>query len=426
MRVFLLGMEGPLEELVEELSSYADELVLVGEGVKPLEREGVKVVNAPVTDLSFWRRTELSPDDAVVLLLTPEEALDLTGYLRKVYGFKGLVAVVTDRKVNEKPFRELGAEVISLPALINALLKSLIKGKGLVKYAIGVGLLKGELAEVLVTESSPAAGLRVKDLRQRGARICLLYRGEEVVLPRPQTRIEVSDRLLITGRPEAVELMVRTITEGSPNFPLEWGSTGSYCRVETQEKEFLYVKNKLKVREWVESCRPEGEELGVAVFGVKSEGFLGNDYLKTAFRELTVPSLFLQGTHPYESILLSANTDVLFSVLPDAIDFTRTVGGKLYVLLVTKPGPMEDEEERKLKEELKSFVKRAKRTGLPEVTLVFREGNPVRETVKLAREGFNALIVGYTVGKTGSLLFPYAPYLIAKSSPVTLLLIPAS
>jgi len=278
---------------------------------------------------------------------------------------------------------------------------------------------------VLITESSPAVGLRIKDLRQRGARICLLYRGEEVILPKPNTRIEVSDRLLLTGYPRAVELLVRTLTEGSPNFPLEWGSVGTYCRVEGKEKELAYLKKVLKVKEWEESCRPEGEELGIAVFGLKSEGFLGNDYLKSAFRELTVPSLFLEGTHPYQNVLLSANTDVLFSVLPDAIDFTRTVGGKLYVLFVSKPKPMEDEEERKLKEELKNFVKRAKKIGSPEVNLIFREGNPVRETVKVAGEGFNALVVGYSVGKTGSLFFPYAPYLIAKASPVSLLLIPA-
>jgi len=426
MRAFVLGTEGPLEELVEELLSYAEEVVVAGKGIElPLKRKGLKVLEANVTDLSFWRSVELSHEDAVFLLLPPEEALDLSAFLRKVYRFKGVIVFVSEREREEKPFRDLGVEVINLSSLLRSVVRNLLKGKGIVRYPVGIGLRRGELAEVLVTESSPAVGLRIKDLRQRGARVCLLYRGEEVLLPRPQTRVEVSDRLLLSGKPEAVELMVRTITEGSPSFPLEWGSAGTYCKVEGREKEFEYVKAKLKVKEWEENCRPEGEELGIAVFGLKSEGFFGNDYLKSAFREFTFPSLFLEGTHPYENVLLSANTDVLFSVLPDAIDFTRTVGGKLYVLFVSKPGLMEDEEERKLKEELKNFVKRAKKIGSPEVNLLFREGNPVRETVKVLGEGFNLLVVGYSAGKTGSFFFPYAPYLIAKASPVSLLLIPA-
>jgi len=409
VRFFVVSRESVPESLISQIKKLTDEVVLITQNI---------------TDMELWRKLSPSSKDVVILLLPKDDALVISSFLRKVLGFGGIILALLGRELPERSLSELGVHTLSVPSILLSVLRSLVRGKGLVRYPVGIGLGKGELAEVLITESSPAVGLRLKDLRQRGVRVCLVYRGERVILPKSSLRIEVSDRLLVAGLPGAVELFVKTTTEGEPNFPLEWGSVGIYCEVKERADEFNYVKETLKVKEWRENCSGD-EDVGIAVFGKKREGLFGNDYLKRAFREGYFPSLFLQGTHPYRDVLLSANTDVLFSVLPDAIDFSRTVRARLHILLVKKPQPMEDEEERKLSEELLAFVKRAKKTGTPDVSLIIREGNPVRETIRTAKEGFNLLIVGYTLGKTGSFLFPYAPYLIARASPLSLLLIPS-
>ena len=106
------------------------------------------------------------------------------------------------------------------------------------------------------------------------------------------------------------------------------------------------------------------------------------------------------------------------------MDVARLFNAKLYICYITRIESMMTEEEKDTLRYLTDFVKKGKKLGKIEINLVRREGNPVRETLKVLREGFNLLVLGYAVGRTGSLFNPYTPYLLAKKSPITTLLIP--
>ena len=432
MSVVILGLGRYVEEITEIVSTYSEVVVVEKEGErlrsfleKERNLENLRVVPGSATDIELWReKVELDEVEAVISFLNEESTLDIARVLRKAFGFKGTFVFVAKERPESGEFRELSIELISVPDVLGALLKNLLKGQGVVKYPVGIGLRRGEVAEVLITKSSPAAFLKLSELRQRNVRIALIYREGSIILPRTDIRVQPGDRLLVVGEPSQIELFVNMVTKGTPNFPLKWGSKGVVCGLSGDEVE--YVKERVKVREWLE-VEPDKlgsvEDAGFYLLR-DSGGFLSGSVVDRVFEELRVPSAILRGTHPYENILVSANTDALGFLLPSAVDFARLFGSKVFILFVTSIEKMLTKEEKEILESLKSFVDRTKAVADIDVNLIRKEGNPVRETLKLLKGNFNLLALGYTPGRKSSLFSPYTPHLLAKKAKLTTLLVP--
>ncbi len=92
-------------------------------------------------------------------------------------------------------------------------------------------------------------------------------------------------------------------------------------------------------------------------------------------------------------------------------------------ILVVKPELSAGDRERERLKEVKALVERINGIYSLSLNLVVKEGNPVRETLKVLKN-YNLLIVGYEAGKKGSFFSPYSPYLVASKSPITTLLLP--
>jgi len=418
--VAVVGFGRYTEEVVETVSEFSEVLLLGGEAPEPVGRaKGVRVITGSPTDLRLWRELNPSRLTAVVSLLDPQQSLDVARILRRVYRFRGAILFIAREEVSTEEFRKLRVEIVPVPEILGAILRNHLKGRGVVRYPVGIGLRKGEVVELLITESSPAVYMRLSEIRQRNVRVALIYREGGLILPRTDLRLQPGDRLLVVGEPSRVELFVRTVTEGAPNFPFRWGTEAHLCGAAGEEVE--YLREKLKVKEWVtggcEKIPPEGDA-GILLFGKERESFWGKSYVDEVFLKAGIPSLFLKGTHPYRRILVSANTEALGFLLPNAVDFARLVGGELHILYVTPVEKMMGKGEREALRELESS---AERLG---VKLIRREGNPVRETLRFLGEGFNLLTLGYTVGKRSSFFRPYTPHILARRSPVSTLLIP--
>ena len=422
----LLGLGRYVEEITEIVSKFSDVIVVEKEGEKlksflskEKDIENLRVVPGSATDIDLWKeKIKLEEVEAVISFLDEERTLGIARVLRKAFGFDGIFVFVAKERPQVKEFRELKIEVISVPDVLGAILRNLLKGRGVVNYPVGIGLRKGEIVEVLITEGSPAAYLRLRDLRQRNVRIAMIYREGKIILPMTDIRVQPGDRLLVVGEPSQVELFVGSVTQGEPNFPLRWGTKGIVCGAQDLE-EFRYVKEKVRAREWEENCEIpwKVEDAGLLVFG-------SGGYVDDVFEHSTVPSLFLRGSFPYDNVLISANTEALGFLLPSAIDFGRLFGSRIFILLVTSIEKMMTREEKELLENLKGFMDRIQRSTSVEVKLIRKEGNPVRETLKLLKGNFNLLALGYTPGKRSRFWRPYAPHILAKKSPITTLLIP--
>jgi len=425
LRTFVLGLGRYAEEITDVVSRISEVIVVekdegkISGFLREEKRREINLIKGNATDITLWRKIGPSREDAIISFLGEDITLDIARVLRKVFNFKGTFLFISKGDHEEKSFKELEIEVISVPDMLGAVIRNLIKGRGIVRYPVGIGKRKGEIAEVLITQDSPASYMRLSQLRQRGARIVLIYRDDEVILPRTDIRLYPGDRIIVAGQPRKVELLVGSILGGSSNFPLRWGTVGLLCDVKNHEQELEYLKERLKVREWKE-CKEfrSYEDAGILI--EKASG----SAVDRAFSDLKAPSLMLRGTHPYESVLISANTDALGFLLPNAVDFARLFGSKVYVLFVTSVDKMMSREEKEALESLKSFVDRAKLSSGLEINLIRKEGNPVRETLKLLRGKFNLLALGYIPGKRSSFFNPYTPHILAKKSPLTTLLVP--
>ncbi|RLJ70100.1 hypothetical protein BCF55_0364 [Hydrogenivirga caldilitoris] len=432
MSIALLGLGRYVEEITEIVSQFSDVIVVEKEGEKLrnfLEKEkgieNLSVVPGSATDLELWKdKINLEELEAVISFLNEEDTLTIARVLRKAFGFKGTFIFVAKERPEGKEFKELKIELVSVPDVLGNILKNLLKGQGVVKYPVGIGLRKGEVAEVLITESSPATYMRLSELRLRNVRVALIYREGSIILPRTDLRVQPNDRLLIVGEPSQIELFINMVTKGVPNFPLKWGVKGIACGVSGEE--FDYVKERVKVREWIEedcSQLKASEEVGLYLLQ-DERSFFGGSTVDRVFTELRSPSLILRGSHPYENILVSANTDALGFLLPNAVDFARLFGSKVFILFVTSIEKMMTKEEKELLESLKNFVERMRATENVEIKLMRKEGNPVRETLKLLKGNFNLLAVGYTPGRKSGFFSPYTPHVLARKTKLSTLLIP--
>lgn len=106
------------------------------------------------------------------------------------------------------------------------------------------------------------------------------------------------------------------------------------------------------------------------------------------------------------------------------MDLARIFGSEVYVLFVSRVEAFMPPEEKELLENLKVLVERARKTSGLEVHLIRKEGNPVRETLRLLKGKFNLLALGYTPGRRTAFFRPYVPQLLAQASPVSTLLVP--
>ncbi len=407
------------------IDKEGDKLEKFIEGVK--HKENVNLVVGSPSDLESWREVKLTRAELVLIHRNFRATLDVVQILRNIFSYAGSIACILEEDTErEKLLHEMEVEVIKPHLLVSGLVDNFLEGRGVYKKLPGVGLGRGELVEVKITEFSPIAGMKLGELRQRGLRFALLYRGQEVLLPDKDLVLQTGDRLLIAGKPESVELFLHTYLMGDRKFPLQWGDRVLLCAREG--KELNYVKTLLGTGNFESSDCRDLENIdgsyGAVIFDKKREGIFGRDYLNVSFSHLKVPSIFLQGSFPFKRVVVSLNTDAVSKLLIGSLSLLRYLkDARIEFLYVARLSESRDNEEERKINLLRSSVERIKKVFSLNLDFTLLEGNPVRESRKVIEE-VDLLLLGYTLGKKGSLFSPYTPYILAKRSPVTTILIP--
>ncbi len=388
------------------------------------DKEKVSLLYGKASDLEVWRKVNLSETQTVVMHLEARRCLDAVQILRNVLSYAGQILAVLDEPSElEKLLYELEVEVLKPYEFLSGRLEAVVEGRGVYRRLECFG--KGEAVEVLVEEFSPLAGMRLREVRQRDFRIALVMRNAEAVLPKGELRLEVGDRLLVVGRPQKVENFIHSLVIGDYRFPLEWGDKVLVCG---DGKEVKYIKGILGTGRFEKTRCSEIDSLdgsvGAVIFNKKRESFFGKNYIKLAFERLSVPSFFMQGSHPYRKVLLFLGEDVEEFTLVKSVSLLRFLSNsRADAILAVKPEISAGDRERERIEEVKALVDRINGIYSLALNLMVKEGNPVRETLKLVKD-YNLLIVGYQVGRRSSFFSPYSPYLVASKSPITTLLLP--
>ncbi len=393
----------------------------------------ISLVRGDGTSIYFWKHeVNIEEIESVILFVDYTLALEIGNLLRDIIKFEGPIVCIWRGGDIPEEFSKYQISVIDVPRLIFLSLLNLIKGGSLVRYAYGLGFEEGEIAEVTITETSPALKKPLKHLGMRNVRVVLIYRNGQVILPKGDTIVEQGDRIVVAGDPEYVKIFVEILVKGLPDFPLRWGNKLLYCskRGRDMYEEINYLKSIMMVQSVIRKDPSECEgvkypdDTGLIVFDYKKRGFLGINMIDYVFKRVTTPVLFISNTYPYEEILISLNTDVKDLLMSSGIDIIRQSNAKGTVIYVATVEKMRTEEEQEYIKSLKSLISRYVNTYGMDIELKIKEGNPVRETLKEV-ENYNLLILGYRTGKVSSFFEPYTPHLIAKKSKVSTMLIPS-
>lgn len=90
--------------------------------------------------------------------------------------------------------------------------------------ADNIGLSEGEIMEVKVPITSSYAHRHITSIPQKKWRIALIYRSNEIILPKPGVMIRPNDTLLIVGYPNVLRSVFSAIKREKGHFPNPFGN----------------------------------------------------------------------------------------------------------------------------------------------------------------------------------------------------------
>ena len=153
-------------------------------------------------DLDLFRQEEMEQVDAVVAVSGDDRTNGIAGVLARQAGIKKIICEVADPQF-APVYNALGLNSIINPRLITA---SQILRFARREDLISLSILNDERAEVLelvLSDSAPVLRKKVAEAGfPRGMLIGALIRGQEVLIPRGQTRLLPGDHLIIFTLPE--------------------------------------------------------------------------------------------------------------------------------------------------------------------------------------------------------------------------------
>jgi trk system potassium uptake protein len=164
------------------------------------------------TDQEILREENIHDMDMVIAVTGDEETNILSCLLAKSLGAKSTVTRVNN--LGYMPLiQPIGIDYVVCPRLsaVNSLLHFIRRGRIMSSVSI-----KGEAAEALETvilEDSPIVGKMVKDLKfPRGCLVLCFQRGDDVLIPRGDTRVEPNDRLIIISTRQNIPKVEKVLT----------------------------------------------------------------------------------------------------------------------------------------------------------------------------------------------------------------------
>lgn len=116
--------------------------------------------------------------------------------------------------------------------------------------AQNVGLVEGEIMEVLVPFGSSFVYRHVGVIEQNKWRIVAIYRNRELVMPKRRTMIQPNDLLLLVGEPSVLESVYRAIKRELGQFPAPFG-TNLYFFVDMAQESEASLISQLEQAEYV-------------------------------------------------------------------------------------------------------------------------------------------------------------------------------
>ncbi len=162
------------------------------------------VLHADATDLELLEMEGVAGIDGYVSATGNDETNLLSSLLAKTAGARKVVSLVHKFEyLRLVPRVGVDASVSPRMATVNAILRYVRRGR--VMTVASLTGIDAEAIEFRVDEGSPVAGKSLKELHfPAGGIVGAIVRGEEVIVPRGDDRIEVGDEVIVFALPEAI------------------------------------------------------------------------------------------------------------------------------------------------------------------------------------------------------------------------------
>ena len=167
--------------------------------------EKALVLQGDATDIDLLTQEGIGQTDGLAAVTSEDETNLLASLLAKHLGTRKVVTLMKRSEYIPLVTR-VGVDAAVSPRLstANRILKT-IRGRRILSLAT-MERNQAEVMEVQVDESSRTVGKVVKDLDlPAGAILGSIQRGDQVVIPRGDTRIEPGDQIVVFALPQAVE-----------------------------------------------------------------------------------------------------------------------------------------------------------------------------------------------------------------------------
>ena len=163
------------------------------------------VVHGDALDPEILAEAGAPTVETLVAVTNDDEVNILASLLAKRSGTKRVMTLVNN--VSYEPLiSTLGVDVVVIPQAItvSTILQHVRRGRIRAVHSLREGL--GEVIEAEALETSSLVGMPLREAHlPKGIVVGAVLRGDQVVMPRPDTVIKAKDRVVLFARPEAIK-----------------------------------------------------------------------------------------------------------------------------------------------------------------------------------------------------------------------------
>jgi len=414
--------------------------------------------NGAAGSVSTWKKLDLNKLKFVVSTIRDTEVnVELCQIARDTFNLKIPIIILADQDVDEKIYEPYSVKQVNpLEPGIHLLLKELGKG---VTPAVNMGLRKGEIIEVGIKARSHLIGRQLKHLKPKKWHISALYRNDKLILPTGNCTLKMGDRVVLVGDPKVLNEVANNLLKGLPQFPLQYGNDIVFpmhkdfkCNMDeaayflesfkAQRMFFIPFRKKLShspscdIKAGIKKYETgEPIELFKEIFMLNLDtgvlvlpawkGALKYTRIRMTFKKSVKPFLLSRLTYPYEGVVISLNGPDPVQAMQTGIEIAKLLGKPYRVFFATLPKEMRGTEEEKRLRLRQNIISDFEGIYDKSIDYEILEGNPVLKALSyLDKLEKHLLIMISNPLAQFSFFNPYVPYLVAKKTSLSTLVIP--
>ncbi|MDX9719205.1 MAG: TrkA C-terminal domain-containing protein [Myxococcota bacterium] len=394
--------------------------VVIEQGTAISPRLGTIIPVAADASSRLVQRALLSVEASSTLIAaTGNDEVNIeVGKVAKELGFDPVIAVQHSDH-NETNFRREGIISFNRSKIVAEYIEQTIQYKGAVA-PLCIGLGKGELLELCISEMSPILGQPLRQLSLHQFRIAAIFRGNELIVPMGDTVLMPKDRVLFVGDPAVLASITEYLRIGTPRFPMPYGPTLVTLEWEGPDEGLLAEASHFSAAcDAAPVCRglpsdqsaskdPEKQARSFALLPIGHSGFqervkserpglvLTKASMKSVLERvlglrgpdarlcdtLDVPILISRGSIPYNRIIFPISADEDSPGLGLAIDLARRFSLPIIAVHVDLPQFITGEHDDALHEDVVHVKRMCDLFHVP-MEHVHLEGNPIERLADL-------------------------------------------